>query len=91
MTVAKEDYAKLAELAKKQIAAENGEDFLRTCITTLEKENKSLTADKESLTEQNSKLRDESGYLQSANGRIAIAKLRSERDSLQHRLDYGVY
>ncbi len=87
LTVAKEDYAKLAELAKKQIAAENREDFLRTRIAALEKENKSLTADKECLAEQNAKLRDENGYLQSVNGRIAIAELRSERDNIQHRLD----
>ena len=87
LTVAKEDYAKLADLAKKQIAAENKENELTAEVARLKKENESLTADKESLTEQNSKLRGENAYLQSLNGRIAIAKLRSERDNVQHRLD----
>ena len=87
MTVAKEDYAKLTDLAKKHIAAENRENELTAEVARLKKENESLTADKESLTEQNSKLRDENAYLQSVNGRIAIAKLRSERENVQHRLD----
>ena len=87
LTVAKEDYAKLADLAKKQIAAKNRENELTAEVARLKKENESLTADKESLAEQNSKLRDENSYLQSVNGRIVIAKLRSERDNLQHRLD----
>lgn len=85
--LSKDDYSALTDLAKKQIAAENKEDFLRTRITTLENENKSLTADKESLTEQNAELRKENGELQSVYGRIAIAKIRSERDNLQRQLD----
>lgn len=87
ITVSSEDYGKLTDLAKKQIATENRENELTAEVARLKKENESLTADKESLVEQNSKLRNENAYLQSVNGRIAIAKLRSERDNLQHRLD----
>ncbi len=87
VTLSKEDYGTLSDLAKKQIAAENKEDYLQTRISTLEKENNSLTADKESLTEQNAELRKENGELQSVYGRIAIAKIRSERDNLQRQLD----
>ncbi len=87
VTLSKDDYGTLSDLAKKQIAAENKEDFLQTRITRLENENKSLTADKESLTEQNAELRKENGELQSVYGRIAIAKIRSERDNLQRQLD----
>ncbi len=87
VTLSKEDFGTLSDLAKKQIAAENKEDFLQTRITRLENENKSLTADKESLTEQNAELRKENGELRSVYGRIAIAKIRSERDNLQRQLD----
>ncbi len=87
VTLSKEDYGTLSDLAKKQITAQNKEDYLQTRIATLEKEKKSLTADKESLTEQNAELRKENGELQSVYGRIAIAKIRSERDNLQRQLD----
>lgn len=87
VTVAQDDYDKLANLAKKQIAAESKESSLRSRITALEMQNQTLTAEKEQLTEQNYELRAENGKLQSVYGQMALAKLRSERDNLQRKLD----
>ncbi len=87
VTLSKEDYGILSDLAKKQIAAENKEDFLKRRITTLEAEKKSLSSEKEQLSEQVTELKEENGRLQSVNGKIAVATLRSERDNLQRQLD----
>lgn len=87
VTIAQDDYNKIADLAKKQIAVESKENSLRLRITALETQNQTLTAEKEQLTEQNYELRAENGKLQSVYGQITLAKLRSERDNLQRRLD----
>lgn len=87
VTISPDDYDRLTDLAKKQIAAESQENSLRTRITTLETQNQALTTEKEQLTEQNEQLRKENGELQSVYGRIAVAKLRSELDNLQRKLD----
>lgn len=87
VTVSPDDYNRLTDLAKKQIADESQENSLRTRITTLETQNQALTTEKEQLTEQNTQLRKENGELQSVYGRIAVAKLRSELDNLQRKLD----
>lgn len=87
VTISPDDYDRLTDLAKKQIAAENQENSLRTRITTLETQNQALTNEKEQLTKQNEQLRKENGELQSVYGRIAVAKLRSELDNLQRKLD----
>lgn len=87
VTISPDDYDKLTDLAKKQIAAESQENSLRTRITTLETQNQALTTEKEQLTKQNEQLRKENGELQSVYGRIAVAKLRSELDNLQRKLD----
>jgi len=87
VTLSKEDYGTLSNLAKKQIVAENQEYFLKRCIITLEAEKKSLSSEKERLTEQVTELKEENGRLQSVNGKIAVATLRSERDNLQRKLD----
>ena len=87
VTIARDDYDKITDLAKKQIAAESKENSLRSRITALETQNQTLTAEKEQLTEQNYELRAENGKLQSVYGQMAIAKLRSERDNLQRKLD----
>ncbi|MCH5204714.1 MAG: hypothetical protein J1F03_08185, partial [Oscillospiraceae bacterium] len=84
---AKDNYEKLKDIAKKQIAAESREGALTAQVTKLKKENEALTAEKEQLTEQNAALRNENGMLQSVYGRMAIAKLRSELDNLQRKLD----
>lgn len=87
VTVTRDDYDKLTDLAKKHIAAESKENSLQKRIETLTSENRQLTAEKEQLTEQNTELRAENGRLQSVNGKIALAKLQSERDNLQRMLD----
>ncbi len=87
VTLSKEDFGTLSDLAKKQIAAENKENSLKARITTLETQNQSITTEKKRLEEQNAELRKENGELQSVYGRIAIAKIRSERDNLQRQLD----
>lgn len=87
ITISPDDYDKLTDLAKKQIAAESQENSLRTRITTLETQNKALFTEKEQLTEKNAQLQKENGELQSVYGRIAVAKLRSELDNLQRKLD----
>ncbi|WP_301069571.1 hypothetical protein [uncultured Bacteroides sp.] len=87
ITISPDDYDRLTDLAKKQIAAESQENGLRTRITTLETQNQALTTEKEQLTKQNEQLRKENGELQSVYGRIAVAKLRSELDNLQRKLD----
>lgn len=87
VTIARDDYNKIADLAKKQIAAESKESSLRSRITALETQNQTLTTEKEQLTEQNYELRDENRKLQSVYGQMALAKLRSERDNLQRKLD----
>jgi len=87
VTLSKEDYGTLSDLAKKQIAAEDKENELTAEIAKLKKKNEEFFAEKERLTEQNAELRKENGELQSVYGRIAIAKIRSERDNLQRQLD----
>ncbi len=87
VTISPDDYGRLTDLAKKQIAAESREDSLQTKITTLETQNKALTAENEQLMERNAQIRKENGELQSVYGRIAVAKLRSELDNLQRKLD----
>lgn len=87
VTVARDDYDKLTDLAKKQIAAESKENSLQARIKVLETQNQALITEKDRLTEQNSELRNENGKLQSVYGHIAISKLRAERDNLQRQLD----
>lgn len=87
ITVARDDYDNITDLAKKQIAAESKETSLQSRITVLETENQNLNAEKEQLTKQNAELRNENVKLQSVYGQIAISKLRSERDNLQRNLD----
>lgn len=87
VTVSQEDYGKLAELAKKQIAAENKENFLKRRIATLETEKSYLSSEKEQLTEQVAELKREKAAANSFDARIELAKVRSERDNLQRRLD----
>ncbi len=82
VTVSQEDYGKLTELAKKQIAAESKEDFLKRRISTLETENGSLSKEKEQLTAQVADLKREK-----AATNIELAKVRSERDNLRRQLD----
>ncbi len=87
VTLSKEDYGTLSDLAKKQIAADNKENELTAEIAKLKKKNEEFSAEKERLTEQNAELQKENGELQSVYGRIAIAKIRSERDNLRRQLD----
>ncbi len=87
VTLSKDDYGTLSDLAKKQIAAESQEAFLKRRITTLETEKKNLSSEKEQLTEQVTELKEENGRLQSVSGKIAVATLRSERDNLKRQLD----
>ncbi len=54
LTVAKEDYAKLAELAKKQIAAENRERELTAEVARLKKENEAA-AERYATLERNAR------------------------------------
>lgn len=51
VTVAKEDYEKLTDIAKKQIAADNRESELTTEVTKLKKENEELCAENGKLRE----------------------------------------
>ena len=52
VTVAPEDYDRLTDLAKKQIAAENKEGELTAKVTKLKKENEELTVKNQNLQEQ---------------------------------------
>ncbi len=54
LTVAKEDYAKLAELAKKQIAAENKEETLTAEVARLKKETE-VAAERYAALERNAR------------------------------------
>ncbi|MGN0656617.1 MAG: hypothetical protein ACI4KR_07475 [Ruminiclostridium sp.] len=63
VTLFKEDYGALTDLAKKQIAAENSENSLVLSIKVLDVQSQTLIAEKKSLTEQNAKLKEENGYL----------------------------
>ncbi len=87
LTLSKEDYGTLSDLAKKQIASEKKESKLTAEVKRLKKKTEEFSAEKERLTEQNAELRKENGELQSVYGKIAIAKLRSEQDNLQRKLD----
>ena len=87
VTISPEDYEILTDIAKKQIATESREGELTVEIANLKKKNEELSAEKEQLTEQNTQLRRENGELQSVYGRIALAKLRWERENLQRKLD----
>ncbi len=87
ITVTRDNYDKITDLAKKQIAAESKENSLQSRITVLETENQNLNAEKKQLTKQNAELQNENGKLQSVYEQIAISKMRSERDNLQRKLD----
>ncbi|MCH5204781.1 MAG: hypothetical protein J1F03_08520, partial [Oscillospiraceae bacterium] len=52
VTVAPEDYDRLTDLAKKQIAAESKEGELTAEVTKLKKENEELTTENNNLREQ---------------------------------------
>lgn len=87
VTLSREDYGTLTDLARKQIAAENRESELTSKIAKLKKENEQLTTVNTDLSAQNANLRNENGKLQSVYGQMAISKLRSERDNLQRQID----
>ena len=87
VTLSKEDYCALTDLAKKQLAAENRESELTAEIARLKKENEQLITTNAQLNEQNSQLQNENSRLQSVYGKAAISKIRVERDNLQQRLD----
>lgn len=87
VTISPEDYEKLTDIAKKQIAAESKEQALQERIDTLETNNEELKTEKEKLTERNDALRTENWQLKSVYGKAAVAKLQAERDNLQRKLD----
>ena len=78
--LSKADYTALTDLAKKQLAAESKETALQTHIIKLESENKSLT-------EEVAELKKEKAAGNFFDLRIELAKVRSERDNLQRKID----
>ncbi len=87
VTLSREDYGALTDLARKQIAVENMESELNAEIARLKKDNEQLTTENDDLSAQNANLRNENGRLQSVYGQMAISKMRAERDNLQRQLD----
>lgn len=76
VTVSPEDYGKLTDLAKKQIAAENREGELTAEITKLKKENEELSSENRSLRERVHKAWVE---------RCSFSDLQKELDVLKQR------
>lgn len=80
VTVSEEDYEKLSDLAKKQIAYEKRENELRGKISE-------LTAKNSALGTENSSLKKEIGELKSVRNRINISALKAETEEWKRRYD----
>ena len=78
VSVAPDDFKKLTDLAKKQIAAESKETELKNRITTLKAEKKELSDKNAQLEKENTVLKQENSSLKSVREKLTIASLQKE-------------
>ena len=78
VSVAPDDFKKLTDLAKKQIASESKETELKNRITTLKAEKKELSDKNAQLEKENTVLKQENSSLKSVREKLTIASLQKE-------------
>lgn len=78
VSVAPDDFKKLTDLAKKQIAAESKEKELNAKISTLKAEKKELSDKNTQLEKENAALKQENSLLKSVREKLTIASLQKE-------------
>ncbi|MBQ5319832.1 MAG: plasmid recombination protein [Oscillospiraceae bacterium] len=78
ISVAPDDFKKLTDLAKKQIAAESKEKELNGKIATLKSEKEELTEQNIKLEKENAALKQENSSLKSVREKLTIASLQKE-------------
>ena len=92
VSVALDDFKKLTDLAKKQIAAESKEKELNEKIATLKTEKKELAEKNVQLEKENTALKHENSLLKSVREKLTIASLQKEisewKNKYQKVLDF---
>lgn len=92
ISVAPDDFKKLTDLAKKQIAAESKEKELNGKIATLKTEKQELADKNAQLEKENTALKQENSSLKSVREKLTIASLQKEisdwRNKYQKVLDF---
>ncbi len=92
VSVAPDDFKKLTDLAKKQIASESKEKELNERITMLKTEKQELTNKNAELEKENTALKQENSSLKSVREKLTIASLQKEisewKNKYQKVLDF---
>lgn len=92
ISVAPDDFKKLTDLAKKQIASESKEKELNDRITMLKTEKQELTEKNAQLEKENAALKQENSSLKSVREKLTIASLQKEisewKNKYQKVLDF---
>ena len=92
VSVAPDDFKKLTDLAKKQIAAESKEKELNSKIATLKTEKQELADKNAQLEKGNTALKQENSSLKSVREKLTIASLQKEisewKNKYQKMLDF---
>ena len=78
VSVAPDDFKKLTDLAKKQIASESKEKELNDRITMLKTEKQEITEKNAQLEKENAALKQENSSLKSVREKLTIASLQKE-------------
>ena len=78
ISVAPDDFKKISDLAKKQIASESKEKELNSKIATLKAEKKELAEKNTALEKENTALKQENSSLKSVREKLTIASLQKE-------------
>ncbi len=92
VSVSPDDFKKLTDLAKKQIATESKEKELNSKIATLKSEKEELTEKNSQLEKENTALKQENSSLKSVREKLTIASLQKEisewKNKYQKVLDF---
>lgn len=92
ISVAPDDFKKLTDLAKKQIASESKEKELNSKIATLKNEKQELANKNAQLEKENAALKQENSSLKSVREKLTIASLQNEinkwKNKYQKVLDF---
>ncbi len=92
VSVAPDDFKKLTDLAKKQIASESKEKELNSKIATLKNEKQVLANKNAQLEKENAALKQENSSLKSVREKLTIASLQKEisewKNKYQKVLDF---
>ena len=92
ISIAPDDFKKLTDLAKKQIASESKEKELNSKIATLKNEKQELANKNAQLEKENTALKQENSSLKSVREKLTIASLQKEisewKNKYQKVLDF---